>query len=304
MLFKNVRVYKLKPEFSLSLSDLEEAVAKKPARECQNLEMEYLGFDYVFTGSRLRVLPVENERVFYLRLCLSQRICPNSVINKELGKRVRKIEKDRGEPVRKKEKKELKEQVKAELIVKAYQKESFLQVIIDFDRHQVWVDQASNKKAEAPLSLLRKVLGSFPVTPLSADGSLAPFMKSWVLDEGTLPDNWALGTDAKLVDEAEEKASVTVKFEDLTDQDILALLAHRSVVELALCNNDTVNFKLHEDGTIKSIKPLVKPEPTDSNNRADLFDAELYYTLAELRQIIGKIAPLLSADDDTQSSGA
>jgi hypothetical protein len=65
-----------------------------------------------------------------------------------------------------------------------------------------------------------------------------------------------------------------------------------------------VNFKLHEDGTIKSIKPLVKPEPTDSNNRADLFDAELYYTLAELRQIIGKIAPLLSADDDTQSSGA
>lgn len=304
MLFKNVRVYKLNPEFNLTLGDLEEAVAKKPARECQNLETEYLGFDYVFPGSRLRVYPLENERILYLRLSLAQRICPASVINDQAAQRIRKFEKQRGEPVRKKEKKEIKEQIKTELLSKAFQKKSPLQVIVDLDNHQVWVDQTSNKKAEAPLSLVRKVLNSFPVTPISADVSFSPIMKAWVAGDIDLPEGLTLGTEAKLVDQGDEKAQVAVKFEDLSDQDILALLPHRTVVELGLEIETNLAFKLQDDFTIKGIKPLIKPEPIDSDNPADQFDAALYLTWAEIRSLTRKLLQANEMGADSAHSAA
>lgn len=293
MLFKNLRVYQLKGGFHVTLSELEQATAKKPARECQNLETDYLGFDYVFPGSRLRVYPLHNEQVLYLKLGLYQRVLPPAVVKEQASKRIKKLEKERGEPVRKKERKEITDEVRAELLQKAFQRKSDIQILIDLGTGCVWVDQTSAKKAENALTLVRNVLSSLPVKPV--EGNLAPQLKAWIENSSPLPEGYDLGANSRLVDEADEKSHVTVRREDLTTEEILALLDHRFVSELALEKQDVASFTLTEDYIIKGIKPLVKPDRSGEETPADRFDGDLSYTWHELSSLISDIRPAASA---------
>ena len=165
MLFKKLTALSLKEDFSTTLSDLEAAVTREPARECQYSETEHLGFDYVFEGSRLRVWPIEKEQVLYLRLTEHKRLLPASVLNAEVDKKCREMEEQTGEKVKGKARRDIKDEIKQTLLAKAFQKSKPIQVIINLKDRELWIDETSESTCLKVRKTFAKVIGDIPLNP-------------------------------------------------------------------------------------------------------------------------------------------
>jgi len=307
MLFKKLTALPLDDTFEVSLGDLEAAVIQEPARECQYSETEHLGFDYVFEGSRLRVWPLENERVLYLRLTEHKRVLPASVVSDEVDKRCKEIEKKTGEKVKGKARREVKDEVKIELLKKAFQKTKSIQVILNLADRELWIDEASDGACQKVRKLFQKVIGNIPTSPLPSSDILSHQMKDWLLDENFVPAAVQVLDQAKLVDTSDRKATVTAKGEELHSKDFQALLDHRDVVELRIAIEGAVSCQLTPAQIFKGIKsetPAENQEQDDAGGMDQWFDSEIYLTVAELREarrVIGGLA-IGEPQDDVEAT--
>ncbi|MGJ0580993.1 recombination-associated protein RdgC, partial [Xenorhabdus bovienii] len=88
------------------------------------------------------------------------------VIKKELWSKIEKLEGEQHRKLKKTEKDSLKDEVIHTLLPRAFSKESRTYLWIDNDNQRIVVDANSAKRAEDTLALLRKTLGSLPVTPM------------------------------------------------------------------------------------------------------------------------------------------
>jgi recombination associated protein RdgC len=288
MLFKKLTALTLKEGFTISLGDLEAAVMREPARECQYSEMEHLGFDFVFDGSRLRVWPLENEKVLYLKLTRHKRLLPASVLNAEVDKKCRKIEEDTGEKVKGKARRDIKDEIKQELLSKAFQDSKSIQVIINLIDGELWIDEASDSVCQKVRKTFAKVIGDIPLDPPPAPEALAAQMKEWLLEEDAVPAGIEILDKAKLVDMYDSKATMSAKGEELHSEEFKALLDHREVAELGVSIDSSVSCEITPKLILKAVKSETPAEQSHDDDKenglADWFDSEVYLTFAELQQ--------------------
>lgn len=284
MLFKNLTAYRFTKAWRISLGELEAGVAKTPSRDCQLQELEHCGFDHIHDKTRLRVWPIRNEKIFLLKVTQTKRLLPPAIIKEEARKVIAKREKESGEPIKGAEKKEIINQVKDTLLQKAFQKKSVIQIVINQEAQEVWVDQVSEKKCDMALSLLRRAVGSLPVQSVAGSGEIVEQLSSWLLDESNCPAGIEIGDTAKLVDSADARAHVTIKRQDLNTDQIRALLDDRQVVSLGIEIGDHLSAELTSRRCLKSIKPkndfdLGVNEGEDENTA---FDALAHMSIEEL----------------------
>lgn len=284
MLFKNLTAYRFTKPWRISLGDLEAGVAQKPSRHCQFQELEYTGFDYVHDHTRLRVWPIQNEKVFLLKLTQAKRLLPPAVLKEEARKVISQKEKTTGEPVKGPERKEIISQVKDDLLQKAFHKKSVIQMVVHLEQQEIWIDQVSEKKCEMALGLLRKAIGSLPVEPISNSGEIVEQLSSWLLNEDNCPDGISVGDAAKLVDTTDARAHINIKRQDLNTDEIRALLDDRCVVSLGIEIGDQLVAELTNLRSLKSIKPKeafdLGSDEADDPNFA--FDALVYLSVEEI----------------------
>lgn len=304
MLFKNLTAYRFSDQWTISLGDLEAAVAQRPARECQAQETEHFGFDYVHDKTRLRVWPLHNEQVFFIRITHHKRLLPSAVVKSEARKVIEKREKETDTPLKAVEKREITEQVRDQLLQKAFQKRSFIQLIVHLKDQEIWIDQTAEKKCESSLSLLRKVVGSLPVRPISEDGEIAQHLNVWLLNAEECPADIELGDAALLVDTSDDKARVSIKREDLTSNEIQALLDHRDVISLGVEIGGQFVAQLTKDQILKSIKPTDAGKAPPEEDPDAAFDAEAYLSVMDIQMARTKLKQWLGSEHTLEAVGA
>lgn len=241
--------------------------AQYASRECQYQEIKHWGFK-AFHGKQGTpeeyVTPLHNGRWLYLTLSLHKRLLPAAVVTQKTEQRARELAERTGEPLTAKETRELKEEVRLELLSKAFQKETVYQVLFDREAEQVWMDATSSSLQDDILRLLRRGLGGLPVTPALDTNNLPTHFAGWIAGTRPLPDTLRVGDSAKAIDPDDPKATITLSHEALLEPDIQSVLETRMIKQVGI-ESSHMQAIINDEGLLKSVKLNVEAEDSDAD---------------------------------------
>jgi len=230
-----------------------------------------------------------------------ERILPASVIKKELDSKIGLIEQRDARKVFKKEKDQLKDEVIASLLPRAFIKEQYTHAIINPMEGLIIVDASSSSKAEALLSLLREVLETLPIKPIAVKNPPALTLTDWVREQSAAR-NFFLREECVLKDCHEQGGFISCKKQDLTTEEVRShIYSGMQVTKLALDWLDKVLFVLDEKLALRNIKFTdMLLEQADKDGGEDVFsqfDASFLIMASELSNLIQDIAYQLGGEE-------
>jgi recombination associated protein RdgC len=254
MWFRNLLIYRLTQALEISASELESALAGKPARPCASQEMTTYGF--APPAGKGDAPLVRDANGFWLIRCRKEeKILPGSVVNDALKEKVDEIEETQQRKVYKKERDQLKDEIVQTLLPRAFTRRKNTFAAIMPTEGLVIVDTATAKAAEDLLSTLREALGSLPVRPITTKISPTATMTEWLRgqENNAGGDFWLC--DGALLRDTDEQGSITAKHQDLTSDEIrLHLDSGKNVTKLALAWKKDLSFVLDEGLVIRSLR--------------------------------------------------
>ncbi len=296
MWMKNLAVFASATPFSWSVSELNELLEQTPCKPCGSQEMSSEGFVPPLKG-HVDMLVAAQQYVF----CTYQetvRLLPGPVVTEELNERVELIETEQHRKVGRKERAEIKEQIIFEFLPQAFTRSRQTNVIIDMRRHLIYVDAASQTRAEQVINALRKAIGTLPVKPLRADIAPASVFTQWMQQPHTLPTDLRLGDRCELKGTKDTSATVRFNAVDITQEEILALLENQMYPSrLSLTWLDEIEFDVTEDVQFKRLKPLdllaEKQENLEGDDEVETLQAQILLQANLIRSMLDVLeAPL------------
>src|SRR5699024_11711448 len=255
MWMKNLAVFASATPFAWSVSELNEMLEQMPCKPCGSQDLSSEGFVPPLKG-HVDMLVAAQQYVF----CTYQetvRLLPGPVVTEELAERVEIIENEQSRKVGRKERAEIKEQMIFEFMPQAFTRSRRTNVIIDTGRNLVFVDAASQNRAEQVINALRKAIGTLPVKPLHADIAPTSVFAEWMRNPNSLPEGLTLGERCELKGSKDGSATVRFNAVDLNQDEILAHLDNDMYPSrLNLSWQDELDFDLAEDMTFKRLKAI------------------------------------------------
>lgn len=296
--FKNAIVYRITRDIQISADELETQLKNLEFSPCESQDMMKVGWTNPIKTGEALTHSVGNQILIVAKR--EEKILPSDVIKKELQAKVDKLEAEQGRRLKKTEKDSLKDEVIHTLLPRAFSKESVVRIWIDNDNQRIIVDASSAKRAEDTLALLRKTLGSLPIVPLTMETPIELTLTEWLRD-GTIPKGFNFTDEAELKAILEEGGIARFKKQDLVSDEIASHIeAGKLVTKLSLDWNETIQFTLCDDGSLKKIKfSDVLKEQNDDIDREDIaqrFDADFALFTGEMTRLIDSLIDSLGGE--------
>ncbi len=296
MWFKNLKIFRLAPAWSISADALEAALQKHAFRPGNSQEMQSLGWVAPREGGSL-VHAMDGQ--FLLSLRAEKKLLPATVINQVARAKAQDIEEQQGYKPGRKQMKEIKEQVTDELLPKAFTVYRDTRVWLDTRRHWLVIDAAAAAKSDEVLGVLAKSIEPFPVLPLHVETSPASAMTSWLIADEP-PAGFSVDQDTELRSTSESRAAVRYVRQSIEIDDVRKhVQAGKQCTRLALTWADRVSFVLTDGLDIKRVTPLdVLKENQDSTaqNEDEQFDSDMALMTGELARLIEGMVEALGGE--------
>lgn len=293
MWFRNLQIYRLDPAWQMAPGALEARLQKHLLNPCSGLNLETRGWvpplpeaGLVFGAERQMLVAFGQEK----------KLLPASVVKQAVEEQASALEARQGFKPGRKQLRDLKDRVTAELLPRAFARRSLTRAWIDPDQGWLLVDAASPARAEELLKGLRDALDEFPAHPLEAASSAQGAMTQW-LTGGHAPGRFEIDHEAELVGSGEEQATVRYLRHALNGPDVRRHLdAGKRVTRLGLIWNEQLSLLLAEPLQIKRLKFLdldKTREEAESDVGADreadflMMSATYQRLLADLLQALG-----------------
>ncbi|HDL7423803.1 TPA: recombination-associated protein RdgC [Yersinia enterocolitica] len=297
--FKNLMVYRLSREVSLSADEMEKQLSAFSFTPCSSQDMAKTGWVSPM-GSHSDALThtVNGQIVICARK--EEKILPSPVIKQELQAKIERLEGEQHRKLKKTEKDSLKDEVLHSLLPRAFSRFNQTFLWIDTVNDLIMVDAASAKRAEDTLALLRKSLGSLPVVPLTLENPIELTLTEWVRSK-ELPSGFALMDEAELKAILEDGGVIRCKKQDLfSDEIAVHIEAGKLVTKLALDWQERVQLVLSDDGSLKRLKfsdtLREQNEDIDREDFAQRFDADFILMTSELAALIKNLIEALGGE--------
>ncbi|MEI6412833.1 MAG: recombination-associated protein RdgC [Pseudomonadota bacterium] len=298
MWFKNLRLFRLPDPLEWNTETLAERLAERRARPCGRLELSTIGW-WPALGQEGQPLVHAGSGAWLLCAKREDRILPAAVVNEVTAARAAPFEEERGRPLRRKERQELRETVFQELLPQAFCLSSLQYGFLDPVSGWLVVDAGSAKRAEEWVNLLRETLGSLPVRPIAVRQPVSDVLTLW-LHPNALPPDLAFGEECELRDSGDEGGVVRCRKLDLTSEDIQChVKAGRQVVRLMVEWEGRLSLILDEDLAIRRLKftDWVQEETHLRDDDAlARFDAEFTLMVLELRRFLPRLLELFGGE--------
>lgn len=298
--FKNLLVYRLSREVSLSADEMEKQLSQFTFTPCGSQDMAKTGWVSPMGSHGGDALTHSHNGQILLCARQEQKILPSPVIKQELQAKIEQIENEQHRKLKKTEKDSLKDEVLHSLMPRAFSRFSQTFMWIDTVNGLIMVDAASAKKAEDMLALLRKSLGSLPVVPLTMESPIELTLTEWVRS-GETPAGFTLQDEAELKAILEEGGVIRCKKQALVSDEIATHIENgKLVTKLAVDWQERIAVVLADDGSIKRLKfSDVIREQNDDIDRDDFaqrFDADFILMTGELAALIQNLVEALGGE--------
>lgn len=317
-MFKSLMIYRVTKPVTLQAlrgKFLENQLESHPATDPEGGQWRRIGFGPTSSISNARVYDGPNGvRMFTVHF--AERNLPGAVIKEHLNARVAKLEDMEGRKVYKKEAAQMRDEVEAALLPKAFIKRSHVRMMLIDD--MLVLDCSSAKKAEDALGILREAIGSLGIRPLTPKSPARSFMNDLVLDNFDTSTGFTPRGVAKLEDA--DGGRIGLKDVELNDE-VQALLTESQyqVVELGMTllgeylddGEPVARFVLTEKFVVKSFKldgMLVERITSESQDEAAaeldgtviIFADVVRLLVSNLIDAMGEFVPPTPADTDDE----
>jgi recombination associated protein RdgC len=307
MWFKNLVVYRLPADWTVSAVELEERLAQRSLQPCGSFDMQSRG--WVHAGVTQRFVHTTHGQ-HLIALGVEQKLLPASIVRQVAADRAKDLEQQQGFPVGRRQMRELKERVTEELRARALTRRRVTRAWIDPQHGWLVVDAAGAARADELIETLRDTLGSLAVQFIETQRSLPITMAAW-LALGDAPLHFTIDQDLELQAADKSKAAIRYVRHPLDGKEIRAhLSAGMMVTRLGLTWNDRIAFVLTEKLQVKRVEFLFidKDRPDGEGEgqpgKEEQFDIDFMLMTGELARMLGELGDALGAQTTPQAAAA
>ena len=297
-MFKNMIVYRISEAWKPDLEALEAALAKQPFEECGATQEKSIGW-VAPRGEAHGALVESVGGQWILRLMSESKMLPASVLNRKLGDKLAQIEAKEGRKPGKKEKQELKDECKLDLLPMAFTKQGGLWVWIDPQARLLVLDTGSQGRADEVVTMLVEASPGFAVALIDTQTSPQAAMSAW-LHSHDAPAGFSIDRECELKSADESKAVVRYARHPLDIEEIREHIDQGKLpTKLAMTWDDRVSFVLTEGLQLKKVALLEVVLEGQSQDDGG-FDADVAIATGELSQLIPDLIEALGGEGRTE----
>ena len=251
-MFSNLIIYRIAQQWQGSLEQVEEALQKTPFMACGATQEQSAGW-VPPRGDEHGLLAESAGGQWILRFMSESKMLPASVLNRKVQEKADAIEKEFGRKPGKKEKRDLKDEAKLDLLPMAFTKQSSMWVWIDPQAKLLVLDTGAQGKADEVVTLLAEGLKGFGVALLDTQTSAQAAMAHWLLTQEA-PAGFSIDRECELKAADESKAVVKYGRHPLDIAEVKEHIEHGKLpTKLAMTWDDRVSFVLADSLQIKKI---------------------------------------------------
>ncbi|MGB4584206.1 MAG: recombination-associated protein RdgC [Rhodoferax sp.] len=294
-MFKNVIMYRIAPGWSLSAEEVEARLQDNPFVECGASQEKSIGW-VAPRGEANGPLLEAVAGQWILKLMTETRALPASVVNRKALERVAQIEASTGRKPGKKETRDLKDDIRLELLPMAFTKQSSTRVWIDRDAQLLVTDAGSQARADELVTLLVQGLPGLALSLIDTHISPGAAMAEWLVSQEA-PPGFSVDRECELKAADESKAVVRYARHRLdTDEVRQHIEGGKMPTRLALTWNDRVSFVLTEGLQLKKLAFLEGVLEGASPGKDDGFDADVAIATGELQKALPELLEALGGE--------
>lgn len=194
MWFKNLHVFTLEQEWTLTPGALEQVLAQQPLQPCPTMSLHSHGW---VPPADTPALVQGLERHLLVALGSEEKLLPSSVVNDAAAEYAAEWEHSRGIKPGRKLMREFKERATAQLLPRAFVRRRRTLAWIDPANRRIVVDAASPTRAELLTEQLRESLGGLELSLPQAGHAPGEIMTGWLRAQ-TAPGRFSLGEECEL----------------------------------------------------------------------------------------------------------
>ena len=293
MWFRNLIIYSVPRGWDLAPEALAALLAPQAFAPGTSLEESSIGWVPPREGDDSLVFTINQQMLLTLRQ--EKKLLPAKVVTQVLKQRAEQIEAEDGFKPGRKRLKELKEQIRDELLPRAFRLASDMRVWIDPVGGWLVIDSTSAARAGEVFSLLVKAIDRLPARPLKVAGSVAGEMTAW-LSTGEAPAGFTVDQDAELR-ARDGKATVRFANQSMDLEDVARhTRAGKQCTRLALTWADRISFVLTDKLEIKRVRALdvLKEAAASAEGDADeRFASDAMLMTGELSKLLAEVVDCL-----------
>ncbi len=293
--FKNIIMYRIVPGWSSTAEEVETRLHDHPFVACGASQEKSVGWIEprgVDHGPLLEVVAGQ----WVLKLMTETRALPASVVNRKAQERAAQIEATTGRKPGKKETRDLKDDIRLELLPMAFTKLSSTWVWIDREANLLVMDAGSQARADELVTLLVQCLPGLALALVNTQTSPSAAMAEWLVSMEA-PQGFSVDRECELKAADESKAVVRYARHRLdTDEVKQHIEGGKMPTRLALTWNDRVSFVLTEGLQLKKVAFLDVVFEGTSAGKDDGFDADVTIATGELQQALPVLLEALGGE--------
>ncbi|MDD2923746.1 recombination-associated protein RdgC [Rhodoferax sp.] len=294
-MFKNIIMYRIGTGWTSTAEQVEECLQAGRFVECGASQEKSLGWIEprgLANGPLLEAVAGQ----WITKLMVETRALPASVVNRKAQERVAQIEASTGRKPGKKETRDLKDDIRLELLPLAFTKQSSVLVWLDQEARLLVIDAASQARADEVVTLLVQTLPGLALTLVNTQTSPSAAMAEWLLSQEA-PAGFSIDRECELKAADESKAVVRYARHRLDTEEVQQHIKDGKMpTRLAMTWADRVSFLLTEGLQLKKLAILDVVLEGHSASKDDNFDADVVIATSELRQLLPELLEALGGE--------
>jgi recombination associated protein RdgC len=231
-----------------------------------------------------------------LKLMVETRTLPGSVVTRKAKERIAHIEAKTGRKPGKRELRDIKDDIRLELLPMAFTKQATIGVWIDPKAQRLVIDAASQAKSDEVVTALVKSLDGLALTLINTKVSPTAAMSEWLVSQEA-PAGFSVDRECELKAADESKSVVRYSRHPLDNDEVKKHVESGKLpTRLALTWDSRVSFVLTESLQLKKLAFLEVVFEGASTGKDDGFDTDTAIATGELRKLLPDLLAALGGE--------